>query len=454
MAMICSYIVLPAGAEAATDAVPTQKYSVSVDNINAYESGEAVITHQNWLSYQAANGNTSLKNFLINEADQYVDLMPAEGETFWSDQVKETCAMAEYNDDGTVSIVNYYNRDGFNWPYVYTRPGVAVDLEQTRWLYFTYEGTNYFNVVIDYTYGSNTGSQKPQASDYPAMDTPTTHCVDLHAVTGLSSGTIVLDEIKFYTVGDWGGYVKLHNFGVASSEAAAQTYAADGTGTYMNDYTILMIEYMGTRKDNLSGVDGVEFFVDAIIDGGVNFDEEPHQLKSKTDYGFVLYIPKSVIESFEKKPARGDLVDATFACSGLYDYGSGSTTAGHTLTFYENPTNPLTHAAAVDVNANVKLFNYDGAVSRNGFNFWNGFWGWGASVEALDGSGIEDGKYRFPVPMNTLSNAGYPQLSDGSNGAYALDYLFDGTQANADGSSYLVSSMSNGGGLFQLDEDG
>ena len=70
MAMICSYIVLPAGAEAATDTVPTQKYSVSVDNINAYESGEAVITRQNWLSYQAANGNTSLKNFLINEADQ------------------------------------------------------------------------------------------------------------------------------------------------------------------------------------------------------------------------------------------------------------------------------------------------------------------------------------------------------------------------------------------------
>ena len=90
MAMVCSYIVLPVGAEAAAEPVPGEKFSLSIDNINGYESNEAAITHGNWLSYQADNGNTSLKSFLINEADQYVDLMPADGKTYWSDAVRDT----------------------------------------------------------------------------------------------------------------------------------------------------------------------------------------------------------------------------------------------------------------------------------------------------------------------------------------------------------------------------
>ena len=395
-----------------------------------------------------------MKSFLINEADQYVDLMPADGKTYWSDDVRDTRAKAFFNEDGTVSIVNYYSVAGFNWPYVYTQPEVAIDLQLTRWLYFTYESTNYFNVVLDYTYNGTAYSVKPQTVDYPAAGSAATYCVDLHAVTGLSGGTIVLKQCKFYTVGDYEGYVKLHNFGLASSEAAARTYASGGTGTYMDGYTALMVEYMGSRKDGLSGAEGVEFFVDAVIDCGMDFDEEPHQLKAKTDYGFMLYIPDAVMANLAQRPARGDLVDATFLANGLGSYSGGTTAAGHTLTFYENPTNALQYATAADVNATVKLFNYGADVSRDGFNFWNGFWGWGGNAESVDGKGVEDGKLRNPVPLNTLSNAGYPQLDDGDGGVYALDYLFDGTQTGADGSSALVSSMKNGGGLFQMDEDG
>lgn len=398
VAMLCTYIVLPVRAETVTEALSSQKFSLNIDNINGYESNEAVITHGNWLSYQADNGNTSLKNFMINEADQYVDLMPAEGKTYWSDAVRETCAKAFYNEDGTVSIVNYYSVAGFNWPYVYTQPELAIDLQLTRWLYFTYESTNYFNVVLDYTYNGAAYSVKPQTADYPVAGSATTYCIDLHTVTGLSSGTIVLKQCKFYTVGNYEGYVKLHNFGLASSEAAAQTYASGGTGTYIDGYTVLMIEYMGSRKDGLSGVDGVEFFVDAVIDCGEDFDEEPHQLKAKTDYGFMLYIPDAVMANLAQKPARGDLVDATFLAYGLSDYSGGTTAAGHTLTFYENPTNTLRYATAADVNATVKLFNYDETVSRDGFNFWNGYWGWGGAIESVDGSGVEDGKLATPYP--------------------------------------------------------
>ena len=45
MAMVCSCIVLPVGAEAAAEPVPGEKFSLSIDNINGYESNEAVITH-------------------------------------------------------------------------------------------------------------------------------------------------------------------------------------------------------------------------------------------------------------------------------------------------------------------------------------------------------------------------------------------------------------------------
>lgn len=278
-AMVCSYIVLPVGAEAA-DGVPSEKFSLGVDNIFAYQADEVVLNQGDWVSYRADNGNASLHDFLENEAQQYVDLMPREGKTYWSDAVRETCAKAEFHEDGSVSVVNYYSLPEFSWPYVYTQPSVAIDLELTRWLYFTYEATNYFNVVLDYTYNGTAYSKKPQTSDYSPVSEATTYCVDLHAVTGLTSGKIVLTQCKFYTSGSYGG-----------------------------------------------------------------------------------------------------------------------------------------------------------------------------NVESVDGAGLENGKYRQPVPLNTLSNAGYPQLDNGDGGACALDYLFDGTQTNADGSSALVSTMANGG-LFQMDEDG
>lgn len=108
-------------------------------------------------------------------------------------------------------------------------------------------------------------------------------------------------------------------------------------------------------------------------------DEYPHQLKPRTDYGFLLYIPKTVWNSYLEKPARGDLIDASFFYAALrnqFAAGNSYTELNHGIVFHENPTDdadgvkdivkPFTDdgSTAVDsANATVQMFNYNANIS-------------------------------------------------------------------------------------------
>ena len=455
MAMLLSLVVLPAGAtgtgegQTVAAAAPSLKFELPLDNVNYYEGGETVLVHGNWLNYLADNGNETLKSFLQNEADMYVDLMPADGGTWWNAGNDATNAIPTFNADGTVTITNKVQLDHY-WPYVYTEPKIFVNLDLTPYIYFSYTGNADFNLAFYYNGETNDNVSVAvkcnNGVDFPAGDHTgeNAYCVNIAEATGLS-GKISLDKCLFYCVGGTNEYVTLTDIGFVSSKAAVDRISTDVTGTCMDGYTAVMVEYMGTPKDGQSGAEGAEFFVDAVIDCGVDFDEEPHQMKAKTQFGFMLYIPDKVMNSLAKKPARGDLIDASFPYNTLYDnYKTGTNSMGATLSFYENPAVAPTYASPVDVNANVKLFNYGANMSRDGFNFWNGFWGFGGNAESVDGAGMENGKYQYPTPAVTLTENGYPMMSDD----YALDYLFDGTGASE---SY---TMANGGGLFQQDADG
>lgn len=133
-------------------------------------------------------------------------------------------------------------------------------------------------------------------------------------------------------------------------------FESDNCNFYLKNYTALMVEFMGnTDKTDLSGYEGAEYFVDAVIDCDASFDERPHQIKSKTDFGYIVYIPDSVMDTLEHKPARGDLVDASFRYAACAD---------GTLTFYDNPASAIAAAKPADVNATVKLYNYDSTMDE------------------------------------------------------------------------------------------
>lgn len=455
--MLFSYIVLPADATGSTDgdsaeetvsnAVPELKFTLSAETLNYYEKNKPVLVYGNWLQYLADNGYTSLSNMLKNEAEQYINLMPAEGATQWDTNVLATNAIPTFHDDGTVTITNNAVYTGNHyWPYVSTTPSMTIDLDATPYLYFSYSGNAEFNLA--FYYNGITDTNVSVGSNYLGSDFPEgthTYCIDLKACTGLS-GKISLDKCLFYVIGGTNDYVTLSNIGLSSINLTQDSDIRKGV--YLDGYTALMIEFMGNVKSGQSGAEGAEYFVDAVLDCGVAFDEAPHQLLSKTQYGFVLYIPDAVMDTLDKKPARGDLIDATFSYNELSELTqSGTCELWRTLYFYENPSEAIKYATATDVNATVNLFNYGENISQNGFNFWNGYWGWGPAIESVDGAGTENGVYRNPVPMDTLTADGYPQLSDGNGGSYGLDYLFNG-------STGLVDTMTNGGGLFQMDEDG
>lgn len=227
-------------------------------------------------------------------------------------------------------------------------------------------------------------------------------------------------------------------------------------------YTAFIMEYVGNNAPT-----EYQFFVDAIIDGALPTDEAIYQIKAHTDTGFVLLIPTAQLTE-ANAPTRGDVVSINWYMTdpnAQYDLGTTGPNGGSMGTVSVKD-NPAAGVATVDksqiagLNANVNLYNYDQNMNTygNGFNFWAGFWGYGGDIETVDGTGNEDegATHRFPVASSELDDKGYPQLvvNAETGETLSLGYLFDGSSTRLDGNSTLISTMTNGGGLFQKDADG
>ncbi len=257
---------------------------------------------------------------------------------------------------------------------------------------------------------------------------------------------------------------------VVHSKTAYEWYEAGRypEGADYTYHTAFIIEYIGLQN---SAQDGNEFIVESVISGEVAKDT----YKAKTKEGFVLYILTSALNE-GNSPKRGDLVDTTFwitdpSADDTYRYsndGIGS------LIFSENPSadREINTVKAADVNAKIKLFNYDeninNAISNNNFLFYNGSYGEGAAVESVDGYGAEyltnesDDPYYQKLNLHkmsdTLDENGYPVIDtvlnpDGvtvvEENDVSLAPIFDGSSARNDGTTTLIDTMENGGGLFR-----
>lgn len=261
------------------------------------------------------------------------------------------------------------------------------------------------------------------------------------------------------------------------------------------DYTALIIEYLNPAQTE-SGKP--EYYVEAVIKGGVQMNPGQTMLNlvPDTDFGYVLYIPNSLLTE-TTTPNRGDLVASNFwhgqeetehkdSDGNSYWKGDGVRLGWNqglgTLIFTDNPASStvLETATPTTVNATVKMFDYGrnmNSLHPDEYLFWNGDYGYGADIESVDGWGVDfilvngeyvgawpfdDGKQtiamdayhgynRFPTMVPTLSTDGYPQFSDktpsNKGQSVELDYLFDGTYQTG-------STLSGGGGLFQQDGDG
>ena len=421
--------------------------------------------HGNWLSYLAEQnvGNQTLKHFLNNEATgysfnpgaTYINLMPVDDQLQDTEFQGDADSIWPYvNDDNSVTLYNAVDTvapGSSSWPSTSMGYWQGVNVNADSYLYVKYSSDAQFNAYLTFMDGSD-NTYEVNLSE--AAGVATASNPDLPAGTheyfvnfrsyikdvygNLAPDALSLTKCTYYVIGAKDSHVRLYDMHITSNAV---------TNVFMNDYKALMVEFMGNIKNDQSGVEGAEYFVDAVIDCSVDFDESPHQIKAKTDFGYVLYIPNAVWDSLPVKPSRGDLIDASFAHNYASDstVKSGISNAQQTLTFYDNPANSFTYAEPVDVNATVNVFNYGSDVSKDGFNFWNGFWGLGSSIEAIDGPGIENGEHQYPIMSDTPDVNGYPQLSNG----YSLSYLFE----TADNSAF-VNSMANGGGLFQQDANG
>jgi len=108
----------------------------------------------------------------------------------------------------------------------------------------------------------------------------------------------------------------------------------------------------------------------------------------------------------------------------------------------------------IELDATVKLFNYNDTVNSNAlatrgddkFTFYDYT---EDTSKVVDGSGDKAGEYTVPDMASKLVD-GYPYINattEGGNDGGSLKYLFEDGQ-------YLEGTMENGGGLFQMDEDG
>lgn len=233
---------------------------------------------------------------------------------------------------------------------------------------------------------------------------------------------------------------------------SAEEKVANGTFPEGADYkyhTAFVIEHIGYQIPD--DTNSYEFIVDAVVTGT---DTKKDHLKAKTDQGFVIYILNNAINSDPTNiPMRGDLVKTDFwVKSPDTAIGEYKSNGYGTLTFVDNPSaeETVSTVEGVHTNAKVNIYNYDSNINNtdSGFYFWNGDWGYGASYESADGAGVDsdlDKKATRYLIDKELDANGYPTY----NGGKSLAYLFDGSSKRNDGSSTLIGSMNDGGGLFR-----
>lgn len=554
VAMLASYVVLPSsaadGETTASTVTPVRKQltadttdddKLHIQNFNAYTSGQSSLIIGDWLQSFADSGKevyASLKT-MYDEHVHFTNLMPLHGRLQFDAELTDNGSMSatpNYNTDGSVTIRN--NISGTQtYSYAQMNYGVTVDLVANPYIYLKYSSTESFNAIITFLDTSdepvsvrisriadNTDADYGENANGEIFVNFAEYLRNAIGTDGVAlgnqypaSGKLTIANVQYYVSGSAGDTVTLRDFRfVSNDDEDATTPDADSItneGIFMDKYIAILIEHLGTQhvkeqtgEDYVSSVEGADFFVDAVIDCGVDFDEYPHQIKAKTQYGFVMYIPKTVWDGFYEKPARGDLVDVSLNYNVLYTryteghaYGEGN--FNHFLTFYDNPTDAVkqftsdaTTSVSNSVNATVQMFNYDANInsSTNPLSFWNGYWGFGGNVESEDGAGIEDNTYRYPNVSTELGEDGYPAFYpyvEDENGAYyktedgkyvlvteadnytnvvmgtkysvdkdnpvSLGYLFGsgvtnyGT-ANANGVT-AYAPMANGGGLFRHD---
>ncbi len=431
VAMVLSMFVMPVGA-AATVLEPNAadlKTSVDVYGANAYGVDNGVaMSYGTWLSTlyldSGFGANPTIVNFVDSKAVwvENISLMPAKDAVGGYSEDYDHVSVS-YGDDGSFTI----KENGFDsYAYGYLNTSIPVSVASTTYIYakVTGDAGAKFNVFLTYTKpDGTTGHTYSMRTTYTAAttkddDLPVSENIYFYDISGSIPAESTITQIQYYVVGD-NLSITYHDLGLVTSHKANDgTLTADSATEFsLPGYTVVLVEHMGG--------DSERFFVDAVIDGEEYSDEFIHQLKPKMHKGFVLYVPDAAWTN--GVPSRGDIVTAGWSNSNnVFRYESTSPTyAGsrlfdnngkYAINFYKNSTDvvkPFTSDATAyvpSVNATVQMFNYNTAINQNSnpLRFWNGFWGYSAEVESVDGSGIEDNTYRYPAVSSVLGADGYP----------------------------------------------
>ena len=323
-AMVLSYAAVPGIAAGETSGDPLNaakpKLTLQVNNVNAYEDNEPV------LIYGGSVESLGLTSFIDNEVlkVQNINLLPSAYTIY--NQHSDGNGVADYtiNSDGSVSVTN---RLTVGYSYIYTYPNVSVDVNANIQIYMEYSGDAKYNLIFFRNAGPVNLGTKQLGGDFPAGNTGASATVN---ITEEMSADKTVTACKFYASGGMNKTVTVSDVRIVSSSKVVDAATEKRTGTFMDDYTALVIDHVG-GVPALDGLDGAEYKVSAVLDCSEVLDCAPQQLKANTEKGYVVYVPTSQLTTL---PAVGDYVDASFAAGSL----SATTAAGQTLNFYDHDT--------------------------------------------------------------------------------------------------------------------